>query len=160
MMLKTSPLYRSEGFRFVHIINTQVVIWRCKSERYSNKWSAGRERYKEISACQGSDSLRLLLEIFWKFHTIEGLGALPRSHFKLRSAGSQSKIEVWKILMQRWPQASVIFFFIYFFFLIFSLLLLPDRHSDMAMIPGMTELSEKKEKIASCLVTSYQSKGV
>lgn len=109
-MFKTSPLYCSEDFRFIHIINTQVVIWRCKSERYSNKWSAGRERYKEISACQGSDSLRLLLEIFWKFHTIEGLGALLRSHFKLRSAGSQSKIEVWKILMQRWPQASVIFF--------------------------------------------------
>lgn len=148
-MFKTSPLYCSEDFRFIHIINTQVVIWRCKSERYSNKWSAGRERYKEISACQGSDSLRLLLEIFWKFHTIEGLGALLRSHFKLRSAGSQSKIEVWKILMQRWPQASVIFFFF-----------LPDRHSDMTMIPGMTELSEKKEKIASCLVTSYQSKGI
>lgn len=149
-MFKTPPLYCSEDFRFMHIINTQVVIWRCKSERYSNKWSAGRERYKEISACQGSDSLRLLLEIFWKFHTIEGLGALLRSHFKLRSAGSQSEIEVWKILMQRWPQASVIFF----------LLLLPDRHSDMTMIPGMTELSEKKEKIASCLVTSYQSKGI
>lgn len=110
-MFKTSPLYCSEDFRFIHIINTQVVIWRCKSERYSNKWSAGRERYKEISACQGSDSLRLLLEIFWKFHTIEGLGALLCSHFKLRSAGSQSKIEVWKILMQRWPQAPLIFFF-------------------------------------------------
>lgn len=155
-MLKTSPLYCSEDFRFIHIINTQVVIWRCKSERYSNKWSAGRERYKEISACQGSDSLRLLLEIFWKFHTIEGLGALLRSHFKLRSAGSQSKIEVWKILMQRWPQASLI--------LLHPppplLLLLPDRHSDMTMIPGMTELSEKKGKIASCLVTSYHSKGI
>lgn len=152
MMFKTSPLYRGGDFRFIHIINTQVVIWRCKSERYSTKWSAGRERYKEISACQGSDSLRLLLEIFWKFHTIEGLGALLRSHFKLRSAGSQSKIEVWKILMQRWPQASAGCFF-------FSPSL-PDRHSDMAVIPGMTELSEKKEKIASCLVTSYQSKGI
>lgn len=113
-MFKTSPLHRGEDFRFVHIINTQVVIWRCKSERYSTKWSAGRERYKEISACQGSDSLRLLLEIFWKFHTIEGLGALLRSHFKLRSAGSQSKIEVWKILMQRWPQASAGWFFFSF----------------------------------------------
>lgn len=153
-MFKTSPLYCSEDFRFIHIINTQVVIWRCKSERYSNKWSAGRERYKEISACQGSDSLRLLLEIFWKFHTIEGLGALLCSHFKLRSAGSQSKIEVWKILMQRWPQAPLVFFFP------LLLLLLPDRHSDMTMIPGMTELSEKKGKIASCLVTSYQSKGI
>lgn len=55
--------------------------------------------------------------------------------------------------MQRWPQASAGFFFSFF-------PSLPDRHSDTAVIPGMTELSEKKEKIASCLVTSYQSKGI
>lgn len=40
-----------------------------------------------------------------------------------------------------------------FFFFSFQ-----DRHPDMAVILWMTELSEKKEKIASCLVTPFQSK--
>ena len=35
-----------------------------------------------------------------------------------------------------------------------------DRHPDIAVILWMTELSEKKEKIASCLVTSFPSKGI
>ena len=34
------------------------------------------------------------------------------------------------------------------------------RHPDIAVILWMTELSEKKEKIASCLVTSFPSKGI
>ena len=41
-----------------------------------------------------------------------------------------------------------------------SLFSFQDRHPDMAVILWMTELSEKKEKIASCLVTSFQSKGI
>lgn len=60
--------------------------------------------------------------------------------------------------MQKWPQAagasltSCLSLSLFFSF--------QDRHPDMAVILWMTELSEKKEKIASCLVTSFQSKGI
>lgn len=60
----------------MHIINTCAAWWRCESESFSTKWSASRERNKEICSCQGSVSQRLLLEIFWKKkknHTFEGL---------------------------------------------------------------------------------------
>lgn len=57
----------------MHIINTCAVWQRCESESFSTKWSAGRERNKEMCSCQGSSRLRLLPEIFWKNHTFEGL---------------------------------------------------------------------------------------
>lgn len=57
----------------MHIINTCAVWQRCESESFSTKWSARRERNKEICSCQGSVRQRLLLEIFWKNHTFEGL---------------------------------------------------------------------------------------
>lgn len=57
----------------MHIINTCAAWQRCESESFSTKWSASRERSKEICSCQGSVRQRLLLEIFWKNHTFEGL---------------------------------------------------------------------------------------
>lgn len=57
----------------MHIINTCAAWQRCESESFSTKWSASRERNKEICSCQGSVRQRLLLEIFWKNHTFEGL---------------------------------------------------------------------------------------
>ena len=60
-------------FVCMHIINTCADRQRCESESFSTKWSAGRERNKEICSCQGSARLRLLPEIFWKNHTFEGL---------------------------------------------------------------------------------------
>ena len=57
----------------MHIINTCAAWQRCESESFSTKWSASRERSKEICSCQGSARQRLLLEIFWKNHTFEGL---------------------------------------------------------------------------------------
>lgn len=57
----------------MHIINTRAAWQRCESESFSTKWSASRERNKEICSCQGSVRQRLLLEIFWKNHTFEGL---------------------------------------------------------------------------------------
>lgn len=57
----------------MHIINTFAAWQRCESESFSTKWSASRERNKEICSCQGSVRQRLLLEIFGKNHTFEGL---------------------------------------------------------------------------------------
>lgn len=71
-----------------HIINTCAARWRCESESFSTKWSASRERNKEICSCQGSVSQRLLLEIFWKKSHVWRLSALLSSHFKLRSVES------------------------------------------------------------------------
>lgn len=76
----------------MHIINTCAAWWRCESESFSTKWSASRERNKEICSCQGSVSQRLLLEIFWKKKShVWGLSALLSSHFKLRSVESGEK---------------------------------------------------------------------
>lgn len=78
----------------MHIINTCAAWWRCESESFSTKWSASRERNKEICSCQGSVSQRLLLEIFWKKKKkshVWGLSALLSSHFKLRSVESGGK---------------------------------------------------------------------
>ena len=75
----------------MHIINTCAAWQRCESESFSSKWSASRERNKEICSCQGSVRQRLLLEIFWKKSHVWRLSALLSSHFKLRSVESKKK---------------------------------------------------------------------
>lgn len=105
-----------------HIINTCAARWRCESESFSTKWSASRERNKEICSCQGSVSQRLLLEIFWKKSHVWRLSALLSSHFKLRSveSGGEKKRENmgWRILMLGWTQEHKMsgFWWVFFFF--------------------------------------------
>lgn len=87
----------------MHIINTCAAWQRCESESFSTKWSASRERNKEICSCQGSVRQRLLLEIFWKNHTFEGL-VLCCLRISSSDQWNQKKRENmgWRILMLGW----------------------------------------------------------
>lgn len=90
----------------MHIINTCAVWQRCESESFSTKWSASRERNKEICSCQGSVRQRLLLEIFGKNHTFEGL-VLCCLRISSSDQWNQKKKENmgWRIVMLEWTSA-------------------------------------------------------